>query len=92
VGQVDDWATEDGDAPTEEIADVPPPFFNPYGPALTHAPMSAPYGNSGYAPGSGAPSLDTPSGGSRSMRILLGMICLLGSVVSAAAAIVLALK
>ncbi len=68
----------------------PPPFVNPYGAPMTHAPMSGPYGSMGYAAGAGAPTLETPSGDSRSARILIGMLCLLGSAVSAAVAIILA--
>jgi hypothetical protein len=45
----------------------------------------------GYASGVGAPALETPSGTSRTMRLVVGMFCLLGSVVSAVAAIILAL-
>jgi hypothetical protein len=87
----EDWAVEDGDAPTEEVPDFPPPFVNPYGSPVGKGPLSGPYGAMGYGNGAGAPPLETPSGGSRSTRIVLGMICLFGSVVSAAAAIILAL-
>jgi hypothetical protein len=87
----EEWAVEDGDAPTEEIPDLPPPYVNPYGAAMPRGPLSGPYGSMGYASGTGAPTLETPSGGSRSVRIVLGMLCLFGSVVSAAAAIILAL-
>lgn len=85
------WVAEDGDSPTEEFSDVPPAYQNPYGSSPVQAPLSGPYGaNMGYTSGVGAPPLTTPSGNSRSVRIVLGMLCLLGSAVSAVAAILLA--
>jgi hypothetical protein len=91
VGGEDDWSTDDGNAPTEEIPELPPAYVNPYAQPMGQSPMSGPYGSMGYASGLGAPALDTPTGTSRTMRIVVGILCLLGSVISAAAAIILAL-
>lgn len=88
IGAVDEWGN--GDALTEAIADVPPAHLaSGFARSGLHSPAS-PYG-AGYAAGAGAPPLETPTGSSRTLRVVLGVICLACSVASAVAAIVLAL-
>ncbi|MBF6590085.1 MAG: hypothetical protein IVW57_06065 [Ktedonobacterales bacterium] len=88
----DQWSVDDGNAPTEAVAEVPPPFANPYSARTpSRTPLSGPYGGVGYASGAGAPALETPSGSSRTIRIVLGILCLFGSIISAIVAVILAL-
>lgn len=69
------WSPADQDAPTEQFS---PPYARP----------SAGYRQSGYYQAVG----QAPGGGlSREMRVFLGILCILGALVSGAGAIVLAL-
>jgi hypothetical protein len=73
-GPADSWSAADQDAPTEE--------FGPYG----MGGYAQPYGTSGYYARAG-----TTSAAQRSdTRILIGIFCVLGGLLSAAAAIILA--
>lgn len=88
VGDTPGWRPDDGNAPTEEIRDLPPQ--GAYGRSGSGVPYQAPpYSRSGY----GGTSVDQPVAldSSRTLRMILGVLCLVGSLISAVAAIVLAL-
>ena len=72
----DDWSPADQDAPTEQFT---PPFAYP----------NAPHRQSG-AFGPHAPAPDAGGGLSREMSAFLGILCILGALVSGAGAIILA--
>lgn len=78
------WGAGGGDAPTEAY-DYPPP------------PVVAPYNRGGLAGGPYTPSRfgaspALPAAASRTNRTLFGLLCLLGSLLSAAGAVYLAIK
>jgi hypothetical protein len=81
-GERDTWEVGDGDAPTEAF-DYPPP------------PVVAPYNRGGLSSGQYAPRYGAtpapPTAAMRTNRTLLGLLCLLGSLLSAAAAVLLAI-
>src|SRR5260221_222115 len=77
------WGTADGHAPTEAFVASPAPGYGRSG-------MNGPYGQTGYTPGgslAGQPADDS----SRSVKTVFGVLCLVGSIVSAIAAVILAL-
>ncbi|GAC1461346.1 MAG: hypothetical protein PVSMB4_20060 [Ktedonobacterales bacterium] len=77
----DGWAADDYDAPTEEQLGMPPGAALGYG-------QSPLYARSGiYGAGSAA---GASSGMSREVRMLIGVLCLLGGILSGAGAIALA--
>lgn len=79
-----------GDAPTEMFSEADLPLAAPYGRGGTFQSPDGMYGGMGaLGVRSGAPVLDPPAGTGRTMRIVLGLICLFGSVASAVMAIVL---
>ena len=91
VGNDTGWHPDDGNAPTEEIRDLPPSGYGRSGLRLqSGVPYQAPpYSSSGYGT-----SVDQPVGPpdtSRTLRMILGVMCLVGSLISAVAAIILAL-
>jgi hypothetical protein len=75
--ELDDWSPADHDAPTEEFAQMLP------GARLGYS--GAPYGRGGSYAGPQAP------GGGSELRVVLGILCILGGLVSGAGAIILAL-
>jgi hypothetical protein len=81
VGENRLWAPEQGDAPTEAYAPTP---SMPYNRPLQGAPYSRP----GYGSGVDMPGAQA-GGPSRTARIVLGLLCLLGGIASAAGAIIL---
>jgi hypothetical protein len=77
------WAAADGDAPTEAFVVSPAPGYGRSG-------LNGPYGQAAYTPGgslAGQPADDS----SRSVKTMFGVLCLVGSIVSAIAAVILAL-
>ena len=77
------WSPAQGDAPTEAFI---PSSGQPYVRGFS----SAPNARGGYSPSTGAPA--TPADASaRTGRIIVGVVCLIGSLASAIGAIVLAL-
>jgi hypothetical protein len=82
VGSGAEWSSAAGDAPTEAFAVSP---LGGYGRT-----PSMPYGQSGYGPNSGMPQVGDASGSSRTLRIVIGILCLAGSLVSAVAAVIIA--
>lgn len=75
------WSAAEGDAPTEAFI---PSSGQPY----VHGFSSAPNARGGYAPSTGAA---TANASARTGRIIVGVICLIGSLASAIGAIVLAM-
>lgn len=75
------WQSTDGDAPTEAF--LPPAPAYARGARPTAYPMDGGY-TAGRAPAAG--------GSGRSVRIVLGILCLVGSLASAAGALLLALQ
>jgi hypothetical protein len=75
------WQPTDGDAPTEAF--LPPAPAYARGARTTAYPMDGGY-TAGRAPAAG--------GSGRSVRIVLGIVCLVGSLASAAGALLLALQ
>ncbi len=91
VGDNPGWRPDDGNAPTEEIRDLPPGGYVRSGLRMqSGAPYQAPpYNQPGYGT-SVDQSVGAPDS-SRTLRMILGVLCLVGSLISAVAAIVLAL-
>ncbi len=81
-GTGDDWSEGAGDEPTEAFV-VARQGYTRGAPSVTAYPRSG-YGQATYA--SVAPS------SSRTMRVIFGVLCLAGSLVSAAAAVIVALQ
>jgi hypothetical protein len=91
VGDSPGWHPDDGNAPTEEIRDMLPP--GGYGRSGLRMQSGAPYQVPPYSrSGYGGTSVDQPAAPdtSRTLRMILGVMCLVGSLISAVAAIVLA--
>jgi hypothetical protein len=83
VGSNNGWSTAEGDAPTEAFVVSPlSGYQHPSGPG-------GQYGRPGYDSERGAPPA---AGSSRTLRIVLGVLCLAGSLVSAAAAVIIAIQ
>lgn len=78
------WSAQDGNALTEAVAPVA-------GYGGMRAAGSVPYGNR-YGSGMQPPAAIPTSDGSRTTRLVLGVLCLCGSLFSAIAAIVVALS
>lgn len=91
VGGAQAWDDDErGDAPTEMFTDAVTPAHVPYGRGGQYGTPGGAYGGMGALSARGnAPALEPPPGSARTFRILLGLICLLGSVLSAVAAILL---
>jgi hypothetical protein len=88
--RVGGWSDGDGDEATEMMPGAGAPAYNGFGrsgvgPGLPYG--AAPYHPAGYGPA--RPSSATSS--SRTARFVVGALCLLGSIISASLAIILAL-
>ena len=86
--RVGGWSEDDGNELTEAIPGAT--GYNGFGrsgtgPGLLHG--GVPYHPAGYSPARGT----TDSSSSRTARLVVGVLCLIGSVISASAAIILAL-
>lgn len=84
VGGNGGWSGGNGDDYTEEFAPPPLPPAAPYN--RPSAPGGGPYTPSGF----GAPTASPATDESRTGRIVFGLLCILGSLVSAAGAVYLA--
>lgn len=80
------WANVQGDAPTEAIIAPPPPSVRGL--------PSNPYSQVSYGSrvGTAPPQTPAPASSSRTGRIVFGILCIVGSLISAAAAVILALQ
>lgn len=86
--RVGSWSDGDGNDVTEMIPGAPPPVRGGFGRSGVGLPYGgAPYHPPGYAPGGSAPT----SRSSQTARLIVGVLCLIGSIVSASTAIILAL-
>jgi hypothetical protein len=87
------WMPEDLNAPTEQIPDMPAPVGG-YGPSGVRIQPGLPYQGPPYSRSGYGATVDQQIGApdsSRTLRMILGVLCLVGSLISAVAAIVLAL-
>ncbi len=93
VGNSAGWHPDDGNAPTEEIRDLPPGGYGRSGLRFqSGVPYQAPpYSRSGGGYGTSVDQPVGPADTSRTVRMILGVLCLVGSLISAVAAIVLAI-
>ena len=86
--RVGGWSDGDGNEVTEMIPGAPPPVRGGFGRSGVGLPYGgAPYHPAGYAPGGAA----LASRSSQTARLIVGVLCLIGSIVSASTAIILAL-
>ena len=84
VGTNAEWSSAEGDAPTEAFAVSP---LSGYGRT-----PGVPYGQAGYGPNGGLPQTGGASNSSRTLRIVIGILCLAGSLVSAVVAVIIAVR
>lgn len=82
-----DWSTAGGEAATEEYA-------APLASAYPRTPPGVPFAATGYGSGASRPPLAgaAPGGSGRTVRIVFGILCLVGSIGSAIAAIIVAIQ
>lgn len=87
--RVGGWSDDDGNDLTEAMTGMAgAPAYNGYGRSGPGLPQSgAPYHPAGYAPAGQA----SQASSSRTTRLVVGVFCLIGSIISASAAIILAL-
>lgn len=86
VGEDASWTPADGNAPTEFVPEATANFgrsgLRAYGPVSQRP--------GGFGPPE-RPATAAPADSSRSVRLILGVLCLLASIITAVAAIILAL-
>lgn len=85
IGGGTGWTPASGDTPTEEYL-APPSHIYP------QTPPGAAYMPSTYGSGQNMPPMAAQNGSRRTVRIVFGILCLVGSIGSAVAAVVLAVQ